>query len=319
MTPIDLDQPFAGQTAVIIGGGVIGASWAALFLANGLRVVISDPDPDVASKARAIVSSAMPSLQELGYAAVNMDDLSFERDNARAVAGAYIVQECGPENVALKRELWEVIETAAPGDALLCSSSSSIPASVQGTQMKDQSRLIVGHPFNPPHLMPLVEVVPTPNTDPAVTARALAFYNGIGKAACEIRKEIGGFVANRLQAAVFQECMFLVGQGIVTLDALDDIVTNSLGIRWATCGPFLSFHLGGGPGGLSHFVEHLGPPMEALWKSLGQASFDEATKALVKEQLDATYAKTPFETLSEVRDAKEVAVMNALAGAQDAG
>lgn len=308
------DRPYAGKTATIIGGGVIGASWAALFLVNGLKVIVSDPDPDIAPKVRAIIAGALPALAALGYDTAGAEnDLSFESDNAQAVSSADIVQECGPEKPEFKQALWKTIEAAAPKGALLCSSSSTIPASVQFTQMADPSRLVVGHPFNPPHLMPLVEVVPTPRTDPVVTARVLAFYKDVGKVALEIRKEITGFVANRLQAAIFQEAVFLVTEGVVTLDQLDDVVTSSLGIRWATSGPFLSFHLGGGPGGLPHFLEHLGPPMEASWQHLGKASFDAPTKALLAEQIAASYGASSFAQLSEVRDDKEVGVINGLA------
>ncbi|TPG56546.1 3-hydroxyacyl-CoA dehydrogenase NAD-binding domain-containing protein [Sphingomonas glacialis] len=313
------DRPFAGKTAAIIGGGVIGASWAALFLVNSLKVIVSDPDPEVEPKVKAIVAAALPALEELGYNIADVErNLSFESDNSQAVIDAYLVQECGPEKPAFKQALWKAIEAAAPKNALLCSSSSTIPASVQFTEMTDQSRLVVGHPFNPPHLMPLVEVVPTPKTTPEVTAQALAFYNGIGKVAREIKKEITGFVANRLQAAIFRESVFLVSQGVVTLDELDDVVTNSLGIRWATSGPFLSFHLGGGPGGLTHFIEHLGPPMEAAWQHLGTAAFDDATKALLTEQLGRSYGTTSFYALSETRDAKEVAVINGLSAVEAA-
>jgi ketoreductase RED1 len=238
--------------------------------------------------------------------------LFFEKDNSKAVAGADIVQECGPENPDFKKALWKRIEIAAPNDALLSSSSSTIPASIQNSEMENPGRLVIGHPFNPPHLMPLVEVVPSPKTEPRITARAMAFYNGIGKVALEIKKEISGFVANRLQAAIFQESVFLVKEGVVTLDQLDDVVTNSLGIRWATSGPFLSFHLGGGTGGLAHFLEHLGPPTEAAWKHLGKASLDDATKVLLIEQLNASYGKTPYAALAGARDDKEVAVMNSL-------
>jgi ketoreductase RED1 len=308
---------YAGKTAVVIGGGVIGASWAALFLINGLKVVISDPDPEVGSKARALIAAALPALKALGYKATDVEaNLSFEKDNVRAVAAADIVQECAPEKLEFKQALWKTIEEAAPKDALLFSSSSTIPASAQFTQMVDQSRLLIGHPFNPPHLMPLVEVVPTPKTDPEITAKALAFYRGIGKVALEIKKEIPGFVANRLQAAIFQESVFLVAEGVVSLDQLDDVVTSSLGVRWATSGPFLSFHLGGGPGGLAHFLEHLGPPMELAWKHLGKASLDDATKALLVKQLATTYGTSSFYALSEVRDDKEVAVINGLAQVQ---
>ncbi len=308
------DGSYAGKTAVIIGGGVIGASWAALFLVNGLKVIVSDPDPQIASKVRAIIDAAFPALRSLGYKSTGVEALlSFEKDNARAVANAAIVQECAPERVEFKQALWKAIEAAAPTDALLCSSSSTIPASVQSVQMKDPSRLLIGHPFNPPHLMPLVEVVPTPKSDPKLTARALAFYNAMGKVALEIKKEIPGFVANRLQAAIFQESVFLVTEGVVTLSELDDVVTNSLGIRWATSGPFLSFHLGGGPGGLVHFLEHLGPPMELAWRNLGKSQFDAATKSLLSDQLSSSYGTSSFDALSAIRDEKEVSVINGLA------
>ena len=307
------EHPYAGSTAAIIGGGVIGASWAALFLVNGLNVVISDPDPEIATKAKSVITAALPALADLGYKVSDVEaNLSFEADNAAAVANADLVQECGPERLEFKRALWKTIEAAAPADALLCSSSSTLPASLQNTLMADPSRLLIGHPFNPPHLMPLVEVVPTPVTAPELTARAVEFYNGVGKVALQLKKEIPGFVANRLQAAMFQESIHLVTEGVVTLNELDDVVTSSLGIRWATCGPFLSFHLGGGPGGLTHFMEHLGPPLEVAWQNLGKASFDGPTKALLTEQLAPSYGAASYEVLSELRDTKEVAVISAL-------
>lgn len=313
MQSVTTARPFAGQQAVIIGGGVIGASWAALFLANGLKVIVSDPDPEIESKVKAIIAGAVPALQAIGYSEICCDELRFEKDNATAVASADIVQECGPERPDFKQALWRKIELAAPRGALLASSSSTIPASVQSRDMSDPGRLVIGHPFNPPHLMPLVEVVPSPRTRPEITARALAFYNGVGKVALEIKKEMPGFVANRLQAAIFQESVYLVTEGVVTLDQLDSVVINSLGIRWATSGPFLSFHLGGGPGGLAHFLEHLGPPTEAAWKYLGQPRLDAATTALLIDQLNASYAKTPYAVLSEERDDEEVAVMSGIA------
>ncbi|UAK26279.1 3-hydroxyacyl-CoA dehydrogenase NAD-binding domain-containing protein [Sphingomonas nostoxanthinifaciens] len=315
MTTAKQDPIQGGKRAAIIGGGVIGASWAALFLANGLKVIISDPDPAIETKVKATIETAIPSLAAMGYDTADLTaNLSFGSDTASAVADADIVQECGPERLDFKRSLWKLVEEAAPKDALLCSSSSTIPASVQSDQMTDKARLIIGHPFNPPHLMPLVEIVPTLATDPAVTAKALEFYQSVGKVPREIRKEVTGFVANRLQAAIFRESVYLVSEGVVELDELDDIMTNSLGIRWATSGPFLSFHLGGGAGGLRHFLEQFGPPTEASWKVLGQPKLDEATKALLIAQVDATYGKSAFKDLAETRDAKEIAVINGLAG-----
>lgn len=304
----------AGKTAVIIGGGVIGGSWAALFLANGLKVIVSDPDPEIASKVATIIGSATPTLEGLGYDVSNlMANLSFQKDNTAAVAQADLVQECGPERLEFKQALWKLVEASAPAGALLCSSSSTIPASRQSVQMANPGRLVIGHPFNPPHLMPLVEVVPSPATDPALTQRTIDFYLSVGKVAREVRKEITGFVANRLQAAIFRESVYLVAQGVATLDELDDIMTNSLGIRWATCGPFLSFHLGGGRGGLRHFLEQFGPPVEAAWGILGEPHLDDATKAMLIEQVDGTYGKQSFDDLADARDAKEMAVINGVA------
>ncbi|WP_321881777.1 3-hydroxyacyl-CoA dehydrogenase NAD-binding domain-containing protein [Burkholderia cepacia] len=305
--------------ATIIGGGVIGASWAALFLANGLSVTVTDPDPDIAEKVEAVITGAIPALRGLGYqTSALFDRLSFDGNLATAVASTDLIQECGPERADFKQDLWRRIEQVAPQNALLLSSSSGIPASVQNAGMAEPGRLIIGHPFNPPHLMPLVEVVPSDKSDAATVARVLSFYRGVGKIALELKKEIPGFVANRLQAAIFRECMYLVRENVVTMRDLDDIVTSSLGVRWATNGPFLSFHLGGGEGGMAHFVEHLGKGgMEKLWATFGDVSFDDATCRLLVEQASEFYGGSSIDALAEDRDAKEVAILNALAGMGD--
>ncbi|WCM19757.1 3-hydroxyacyl-CoA dehydrogenase NAD-binding domain-containing protein [Paraburkholderia bryophila] len=307
------------ERATIIGGGVIGASWAALFLANGLSVTVNDPDPAISGKVEAVIRGALPALRDLGYQTDGLTDrLSFSSDLAAAVASADLIQECGPERADFKQDLWRRIELAAPAHALLLSSSSSIPASVQNTHMVDPGRLIIGHPFNPPHLMPLVEVVPTEKSDASTVARVMSFYRGVGKVALELKKEIPGFVANRLQAAIFRECMYLVREHVVSMRDLDDIVTSSLGVRWATNGPFLSFHLGGGAGGMAHFVEHLGKGgMEKLWATFGDVSFDDATCRLLVEQASEFYGGRSIDALAEDRDAKEVAIINALASVAD--
>ncbi len=307
--------------ATIVGGGVIGASWAALYLANGLAATINDPDPDIAGKVKAVIESAMPALAGLGYRIDGlMDRLDFQSDLAAAMALTDLVQECGPEKVDFKKALWRRIEAAAPKDALLLSSSSSIPASAQNGEMTEPGRLIIGHPFNPPHLMPLVELVPTDRTPPELVARALAFYRGVGKVALELKKEIPGFVANRLQAAIFRECMYLLREQVVSMRDLDDIVTGSLGIRWATNGPFLSFHLGGGAGGMAHFVEHLGKGgMEALWRTFGAVSYDDPTCKLLIDQAAQYYGDRSIDALAEDRDEKEVAIINALAAVESGG
>jgi 3-hydroxyacyl-CoA dehydrogenase, NAD binding domain/3-hydroxyacyl-CoA dehydrogenase, C-terminal domain len=172
------------------------------------------------------------------------DALGFDPEVASAVAGADVVQENGPERREVKQQLWSAIEAGAPPNALLASSSSGIPASVMGQAMRQPGRLVIGHPFNPPHLVPLVEVVPSPGTDPEVVDAAVAFYRAMGKQPQVLSREIPGFVANRLQAALFREAVHLVAQGVVTEQELDAVVTSSTGMRWAVAGPFQTFHLG---------------------------------------------------------------------------
>ncbi|GAC1589040.1 MAG: 3-hydroxyacyl-CoA dehydrogenase NAD-binding domain-containing protein [Acidimicrobiales bacterium] len=302
------------EHVTVIGAGTIGASWAALFLAHGLEVRISDPAPDVEDRVHNMVDQAAPVLGALG---LPVDDLTarltFFPDLEEALNGADVVQENGPESVKFKRDLWVKVERLVEPHTLLLSSTSGIKASGMVKEMTDRTRVLVGHPFNPPHLVPLVEVVPGPETDPAVVAEAAAFYAALGKRPLVLRKEMPGFVANRLQSALFQECVHLVAEGVVDMADLDDIVTSSIGLRWAAAGPFLTFHLGGGTGGLPHFLDHLGPGMDLMWGVLGHPHFDEATVTLLKEQVRAAYGDHTLEELEQRRDGMQIAIMHALA------
>lgn len=306
------------EHAAIIGAGVIGASWTALFLAHGMEVRVNDPDPDAERKVRSLIDEAAPALSALGLPTTGIHDrLTFADDLADAVTGADIVQENGPEKVKFKRSLWAAIEDAAPSHALLLSSTSGIMATSMAKEMADPSRLLIGHPFNPPHLVPLVEIVPGEHTAPDVVDEAVAFYDALGKRPLVLHKEIPGFVANRLQAAIFQECVHLVSSGVVGMDELDDVVTSSLGPRWAAGGPFVSFHLGGGAGGFEHFMTHLGPGMEYMWKNrLGHPSFDEETTAYLIDDLHRAYGDRTIDALAAERDRLQVAVLDALAKAR---
>jgi ketoreductase RED1 len=269
--------------ATVVGGGVIGISWTALFLAHGLEVTVCDPLPDVAERVRAGLREIAPTLAQLGLSVDALtgstDALRFDPDVASAVAGVDVVQENGPEPPEVKQQLWSAIEAGAPANALLASSSSGIPASVMSQAMRRPGRLVVGHPFNPPHLVPLVEVVPSPGTDPGVVEAAVAFYR-------------------------------LVAQGVVTEQELDAVVTNSIGMRWAVAGPFQTFHLGGGPGGLADFIVHLGPATEALWAILGQAHLDADTTRLLTTQAEH-FGGTVAE-LATRRDQAQIRLMQAL-------
>jgi ketoreductase RED1 len=303
--------------ATVVGGGVIGISWTALFLAHGLEVTVCDPLPDVAERVRAGLREIAPTLAQLGLPVDDLtngtDALGFDPDAASAVAGADVVQENGPERREVKQQLWSTIEAGVPANALLASSSSSsgIPASVMGQAMRQPGRLIIGHPFNPPHLVPLVEVVPSPGTDPEVVDAAVAFYRAMGKQPQVLSREIPGFVANRLQAALFREAVHLVAQGVVTEQELDAVVTSSIGMRWAVAGPFQTFQLGGGPGGLADFIVHLGPGLEALWAILGQPRLDADTTRLLTTQAEH-FGGTVAE-LAARRDQAQIRLMQAWA------
>jgi ketoreductase RED1 len=299
--------------ATIIGAGTIGISWAALFLANGLKVTINDPRADLEKVTLEGINEVSHSLHALGYAIAGLTrQLFFENDLDKAVQDADIIQENGPENVAFKQDLYARMEKSLKSTALILSSSSSIPASVFTGKMKDPSRVLIGHPFNPPHLIPLVEVVPGKGTSKAAVAEAMTFYSSLGKKPILIDKEIPGFVANRLQAALFRESVYLVSTGVVTMENLDQIVSSSIGLRWAAAGPFKTFTLGGGPEGLPHFLAHLGPGLEQLWKILGDPHFDKPTIDLLVAQVNSGYGKVPYRELEEERDAQQLAIMAAL-------
>lgn len=302
------------EHVAVVGAGTIGASWTALFLAHGLEVRVHDPAPGAEDRVGATLESISPILAALGLPTGGLDErLRFASELEAAVEGVDVVQENGPENMAFKRDLWARVEKAAGPDTLLLSSTSGMRATAMAKQMTDASRLLVGHPFNPPHLVPLVEVVPGEQTDPAVVEEAVEFYRALGKRPLVLRKEVPGFVANRLQSALFQECVHLVAEGVVSMADLDAVVTSSIGLRWAAAGPFLTFHLGGGQGGLPHFLTHLGPGMEGMWGILGHPRLDEPTVELLSEEVDRAYGDVPLDELERRRDRMQLAILHALA------
>ena len=297
----------------VVGAGVIGASWTALFLARGLAVVVNDPRPDVETIVRDYIRNNLSTLGELGLPTDNLEKkLSFEADLERSVTGADLVQENGPERIEFKQDLWARIGKVVGENALMLSSSSAKTATEQALKTSRPERLLVGHPFNPPHLIPLVEVVPGEKTSPEAVDDAVAFYAALGKVPRVVRKEMPGFVANRLQRAIFRECCYLVIQGVVKVDELDDIVTSSIGLRWAADGPFRSFHLGGGAGGFKSFFKQFGPGLNEAWKNMASVNLDEAAQDKIIAQAEASFAAQPPEQLESERDAKQLAIIRAL-------
>ena len=257
------------RKVAIIGTGVIGASWATCLLARGLDVVAWDPAPDAEERLHAQVARQWSGAEALGLAeGASQSRLRFVPDARDAASSADFVQENGPERLDLKRSLFAALDEAAPAHAILASSSSGIPASDFQDACRRPDRVLIGHPFNPPHLIPLVEVVGGRLTSAATIDAAFDFYVAMGKRPIRIHKELTGFVTNRLQAALWREAYGLVHAGVASVEDIDAAIANGPGLRWALLGPFATQHLSGGPGGIQHVLDHLGPPMDGYWQDL---------------------------------------------------
>jgi carnitine 3-dehydrogenase len=255
----------------VIGTGVIGASWTALFLAKGLNVVATDVAPGAEGRLKQYVDDAWPALESLGLApGASRSNLRFVADLAQAVKGAELVQENGPERIDFKRSLYGQLDSLLPPTAIIASSSSGLTMSeIQSGCPAHPERCVIGHPFNPPHLIPLVEIVGGKATSEDTIQRAADFYTALGKRTIRVNKEVPGHVANRLQAALWREIAYLISEGVVNVADADTAVCWGPGLRWGAMGPTLLFHLGGGAGGIEHFFDQFTGPLTAWWKVLG--------------------------------------------------
>jgi carnitine 3-dehydrogenase len=300
------------QRVAVVGTGVIGASWAAHFLAHGLDVTATDPSPGAEERLRSDVAAIWPTLTPA--AGGSPERLAFTSDVAAAVADADFVQENGPEREDVKHELFAVLDTAARPDVVLASSSSGLlPSVIARGCPRHPERVVIGHPFNPPHLIPLVEVVPGEKTSEQAVEAALAFYTAVGKKPIRLRQELPGHVANRLQAALWQEAYSLVERGVATVADIDTAIAHGPGLRWAVLGPFANQHLSGGPGGIAHVLEHLGPPTEAWWRDLGQVTLTPELVAKLVAGVDEELAGVDPAELIARRDAVLTALLDAKA------
>ena len=300
------------QRVAVVGTGVIGASWAAHFLAHGLDVTATDPSPGAEERLRSDVAAIWPTLTPA--AGGSPERLAFTPDPAEAVAHADFVQENGPEREDVKHELFTVLDAAARPEVVLASSSSGmLPSVIARGCPQHPERVVIGHPFNPPHLIPLVEVVPGERTSEQAVEAALAFYTAVGKKPIRLRQELPGHVANRLQAALWQEAYSLVERGVATVADIDTAIAHGPGLRWAVLGPFANQHLSGGPGGIAHVLEHLGPPTEAWWRDLGQVTLTPELVAKLVAGVDEELAGVDPTELIARRDAVLTALLAAKA------
>lgn len=297
----------------VLGAGVIGASWAALFLASGRSVAVFDPDEAAERHVRAYIEQAWPAMTELGLTDRGAPHrISFHTSAPEAVAGAGFIQENVPERLPVKQETFALIEPVLDKGAIVASSASGLTLGQMQSGWSDPARFVLGHPFNPPHLIPLVEVMGNDRTAPGVVEAAEAFYADIGKVTIRMKKEIPGHVANRLQAAVWREAIHLVQTGVASVGDVDKAMSAGPGLRWAAMGPTTLFGLGAGPGGLAAFCDHFAGTFNGWWDGLGTPHLTpEVTGLLVAGLKEATGEATVDELAAE-RDARIVALQKAL-------
>jgi 3-hydroxyacyl-CoA dehydrogenase len=283
----------------IIGTGVIGASWSSLFLAKGLQVVATDIAPNAEAALRKFVETAWPALKRLGLSpGASQANLTFTSDITKALAGADLVQENGPERIDFKQKLYGQLDELLPPDVIIASSSSGLTMSeIQKGAASHPERCVIAHPFNPPHLIPLVEIVGGAKTSEATIRRAAEFYTAIGQRTVRLHKEMPGHVANRLQAALSREVYYLVAEGVVSAADVDAALSWGPGLRWGVMGGLMLNHLGGGPGGIEHFFQQFTGPMTAWWKTLGSPVL---TPEVQKTLIDSVHAEVGSRTIEEL-------------------
>jgi carnitine 3-dehydrogenase len=295
---MSLDKPV--HRIAIVGTGVIGASWSAYYLARGFDVVATDPAPNAEANLRKYVDAAWPLLTSTRLSdGASRDRLTFTTSLQDALSAADFVQENGPERPDFKMKLFADMDAATPVDSIIASSSSGITPSVMQTKSVHPERVLVGHPFNPPHVIPLVEVVGGAKTSAEAIERAMAFYASIGKKAIHVKKELPGHVANRLQAALYREVLYLIEQDVLSVEDADAAVSYGPGPRWGVMGPSLQWHLGGGQGGIKHFIDHLLPPLVQMFKTLGTPTVTPELQRTLVEGVLREAAGRPVEQLAE--------------------
>ncbi len=306
------------RNIAIVGTGLIGASWAAQYLASGLDVIATDPAPNAEANLRRCVDEAWKLLTDVGLASgASRDRLTFTADIKEAVSKADWVQESVPERPLLKAKVFAQMDEAAPAHTILASSASGITMDVIQSSCKHHpERCVIGHPFNPPHVIPLVEVVGGAKTSEAVINQAMAFYASIGKKPIRLRKAVPGHVGNRLQAALYREVLYLIQQGVLSVEDADIAVSYGPGLRWGVMGPSLQWHLGGGPGGIQHFVKTF---MDGFAGQMRKLEMPDVTPELMQTVIDGVLKEANGQSVEQLAEAENKVVLELLALRAKAG
>ncbi|NIK93255.1 hydroxylacyl-CoA dehydrogenase [Mangrovimonas sp. CR14] len=293
------------QTVAVVGAGVIGCSWAAYYAVKGYKVNVSDVKEGYQENARVRISTLAAEIPNTDVEKA-MEQVSFFTSIKEAVKGVDLVQENGPERVDIKQQMFADFEGFAPEKALLVSSSSgTVPADLSA-KMVAPERALIGHPANPAHLLPVVEICGGQNTPRALVERLEKFYRDCGRVTATLNKPIEGFVINRLQTSLLREAIHLVGEGVVNVKDLDSLFMASLGVRWASIGPFLTGQLGGGEGGFRGITENI---LSSLFASMGFESISIETLDMLEQQTNQFYPMDKMKAFAKVRDERQKAVL----------
>ncbi|TMM51287.1 3-hydroxyacyl-CoA dehydrogenase NAD-binding domain-containing protein [Sulfitobacter sabulilitoris] len=298
------DLPVIG----IVGGGLIGMSWAALALACGAEVIVVDPRPEAEAETRDFIAAAWQHLRALDIATGGTPPRARVTADMSALADAGFVQECGPDRIGVKHDIVARIEAAVGAQVVIASSTSSLMASDIQARARHPDRILVGHPMNPPHLVPMVELVAGRATSQAAMDTAEQMYLALHRVPIRVKKELPGHLANRLTAALYREAVHIAAEGIADVADIDRAIAYGPGMRWALMGPHLIYHLGGGAGGYRHYLDHLGPTQEARWKALGTPSLSPQVRETLVAGVEAELAQTDKTTLTARRDDALVAL-----------
>ena len=296
------------QRIGILGAGLIGMSWTSLFLAKGCDVVVVDPDPEARDRLERFLGPAWRNLRDLGIARGACPAVPVVTQDIAALADVEFVQENGPEDLTAKRGIIAETERVISPEVVIASSTSSLRASDMQKDALHPGRILVAHPMNPPHLVPMVELVGGEATAPDTLDRAERFYTRMDRVTIRVKREVPGHLANRLTSALYREAVHLVAEGIADVADVDRAIAYGPGMRWALMGPHMIYHLGGGAAGYRGYLDHLGPTQEARWASLGTPTLDEATRAKLIEGVARELEEMQPDTLIERRDAALVAL-----------
>ena len=299
------------QNITVVGAGVIGGGWVARLMAHGHKVVVTDPAPNAEDNLKSIIDNAWPALEKVGLSAgASKDNFIFERDLITAVKNADFIQEAIPENLQLKQSVFKIIDANTPASTIIASSTSGFLPSKMQQGLKHPQRLSVGHPFNPVYLLPLVEICGSEKTSADTKARQKQFYESISMSTITLKKEIDGFIADRLMEALWRENLHLINDNIADTSECDDAIRMAAGLRWAIMGTNQTYHLAGGDAGMHHFMAQFGPALKFPWTSL-QAP--ELTDALINKVADGTEKQADGKTVKELEQIRDNCLIEIMA------